>query len=81
MAEQCPSDDVLGRYAAGALSDADASAVDTHIGLIGSSTKEHYVHPNGHHMLRPDVKFPQMLRWFDRHLGTPVRAPRAAGDG
>jgi predicted esterase len=41
--------------------------------LIGSSIKEHYIHPNGHHMLPPEVKFAKMLPWFDKHLGTPAR--------
>ena len=41
--------------------------------LLGSPVKEHYAHPGGHHMLPPEVKFAQMLRWFDRHLGTPTR--------
>ena len=41
--------------------------------LIGSPVKEHYVHPGGHHMLPPEVKFAQMLPWFDRHLGVPAR--------
>ena len=41
--------------------------------LLGSPVKEHYMHPNGHHMLSPEVKFAQMLPWFDRHLGTPAR--------
>jgi pimeloyl-ACP methyl ester carboxylesterase len=41
--------------------------------LLGSPIKEHYVHPNGHHMLPPAVKFEQMQRWFDRHLGTPAK--------
>lgn len=43
--------------------------------LIGSPIKEHYVHPNGHHMLPPDIKFEQILRWFDRHLGEPEILP------
>jgi hypothetical protein len=32
MSNECPSAAVLGRYAAGALSHAEASAIDTHIG-------------------------------------------------
>jgi dienelactone hydrolase len=43
------------------------------IDLIGSTVKEHYVHPGGHHMLAPDVKFARMLPWFDRHFGAPAR--------
>jgi serine/threonine protein kinase len=43
--------------------------------LLGSPIKEHYIHPNGHHMLPLDVKFEQMLRWFDRHLGKPAIVP------
>jgi pimeloyl-ACP methyl ester carboxylesterase len=42
--------------------------------LIGSSLKEHYIHPNGHHMLPPAVKFARMLPWYDQHLGAPVKA-------
>ncbi len=42
--------------------------------LLGSPIKEHYVHPNGHHMLPPLVKFDQIQRWFDQHLGTPTQA-------
>jgi pimeloyl-ACP methyl ester carboxylesterase len=42
--------------------------------LIGSKIKEHYVHPDGHHMLPPTVKFARMLRWYDLHLGTPAKA-------
>jgi serine/threonine protein kinase/formylglycine-generating enzyme required for sulfatase activity/dienelactone hydrolase len=41
--------------------------------LLGSSIKEHYVHPGGHHKLPLDVKFERMLRWFDQHLGPPAR--------
>ena len=41
--------------------------------LLGSPVKEHFVHPDGHHMLPPAVKFPQALRWYDRHLGVPVK--------
>jgi hypothetical protein len=39
--------------------------------LIGSQTKEHYVHPGGHHMLPPSVKFAKAIQWFDTHLGKP----------
>jgi predicted esterase len=39
--------------------------------LLGSSIKEHYVHPTGNHMLPPTVKFAHMLPWFDQHLGRP----------
>jgi dienelactone hydrolase len=45
--------------------------------LIGSPVKEHHVHPGGHHMLAPDVKFARVLPWFDRHLGAPARLPPA----
>jgi predicted esterase len=40
--------------------------------LLGSTIKEHYVHPDGHHMLPPAIKFEHALRWFDRHLGKPA---------
>src|SRR5262249_62456 len=43
--------------------------------LIGSPVKEHYVHPGGHHMLAPDVKFARVLPWLDRHFGAPARLP------
>jgi len=39
--------------------------------LLGSAIKEHYVHPNGNHMLPHDVKFGKALQWFDAHLGKP----------
>jgi hypothetical protein len=45
--------------------------------LLGSEVKEHYVYPNGHHMLPPAVKFEQAIRWFDRHLGKPAGAEAA----
>jgi hypothetical protein len=44
--------------------------------LLGSPIKEHYIHPNGHHMLPSEVKCKRMLPWFDRHLGTPAREPQ-----
>jgi predicted esterase len=43
--------------------------------LLGSTIKEHYVHPNGHHMLPPQVKFAKMLPWFDQRLGVPAILP------
>lgn len=33
--------------------------------------------PNGHHMLPPEIKFAQMLPWFDRHLGMPTKTNAA----
>jgi predicted esterase len=44
-------------------------------GLLGSAIKEHYVHPRGHHMLPPQVKFAKIVPWFDQHLGVPTRLP------
>src|SRR4051794_2120666 len=36
MSNECPPADVLSRYAAGALSEGEASAVDTHIGFCNT---------------------------------------------
>ena len=47
--------------------------------LLGSPVKEHYVHPDGHHMLPPGVKFEHTIRWFDRHLGVVARPPGTRG--
>lgn len=41
--------------------------------LLGSAIKQHYVHPQGHHMLPTAVKFAKILPWFDEHLGRPAR--------
>ncbi|MFL5327990.1 MAG: protein kinase domain-containing protein [Gemmataceae bacterium] len=41
--------------------------------LLGSSIKEQYIHPTGHHMLAPDIKFTKMQAWFDRHFGQPKK--------
>ena len=43
--------------------------------LLGTPIKEHFIHPNGHHMLPPELKFARTLRWFDQHLGAPAKAP------
>ena len=44
-------------------------------GIVGV---DDYVHPGGHHMLAPEVKFGKMLPGVDRPLGAPARlqAPR-----
>ena len=47
---------------------------DPMFNFLGSQIKEHYVHPNGNHMLPPSVKFEKIQKWFDQHLGTPEKA-------